>query len=109
MTTNPFESIENKLQYLESRIDRLTQLLQESMQCRIEATSRETTDGIQLAVEVTGLAKGTVYNLVAERKIPHYKRGKRIYFSRQELQNWIKEGRRMTKAEVAMMYQTRSS
>jgi excisionase family DNA binding protein len=105
MTTNPFESIENKLHHLESRIDMLTELLRASMQSGSRAPVEEATDGIELAVKVTGLAKGTVYNLVAERKIPHYKRGKRIYFNRQELQNWIKEGRRLTKDELKRIHE----
>ena len=80
----------------------LTRLVQESIQSRKPALPEEATDGIELAVEVTGLAKGTVYNLVAERKIPHYKRGKRIYFNRQELLNWIREGKRLTKDELTL-------
>jgi excisionase family DNA binding protein len=109
MTSNPFESIEHKLQSLQSQVDTLTELLQETLQNSNQRPATDSTDGIELAVEVTGLAKGTVYNLVAERKIPHYKRGKRIYFNRHELQNWIREGRRLTKDELGRIHQTRSS
>jgi excisionase family DNA binding protein len=56
--------------------------------------------GIDLAIEITGLAKPTIYGLVSERKIPHSKQGKRLYFSRQELTEWLKQGKRKTQAEI---------
>ncbi len=59
-------------------------------------------DGIELAIEITGLAKPTIYSLCSERKIPHSKKGKRLYFSRQELLEWLKQGKRKTQAEIAV-------
>ncbi len=56
--------------------------------------------GIDLAIEITGLAKPTIYSLVSERKLPHSKQGKRLYFSRQELTDWLKQGKRKTQAEI---------
>lgn len=56
--------------------------------------------GIDLAIELTGLAKPTIYGLVSERKIPHSKQGKRLYFSRRELIEWIKDGKRKTQTEI---------
>ncbi len=58
--------------------------------------------GIDLAIELTGLAKPTIYGLVSERKIPHSKQGKRLYFSRQELTDWLKQGKRKTQAEIKL-------
>jgi excisionase family DNA binding protein len=57
--------------------------------------------GIELALELTGLAKPTIYSLVSTRKIPHSKRGKKLYFSRKELKEWLKEGKRKTRDEIA--------
>lgn len=58
--------------------------------------------GIDLAIELTGLAKPTIYSLCSERKIPHSKQGKRLYFSRQDLLEWIKNGKRKTQVEIAI-------
>lgn len=55
---------------------------------------------IDLACEITGLARQTIYGLVAQSKIPHMKRGKLLYFSKQELTDWIKQGRRKTVADI---------
>ncbi len=63
-------------------------------------TESEEIGGIDLAIEITGLAKPTIYSLVSERKIPHSKQGKRLYFSRQELTDWLKQGKRKTQAEM---------
>jgi excisionase family DNA binding protein len=57
--------------------------------------------GIELAIEVTKLAKPTIYGLVSERRIPHSKRGKKLYFSRRELLEWLTTGKRKTQDEIA--------
>jgi len=57
--------------------------------------------GIELAETLTGLQRPTIYGLVSKRKIPHLKQGKRLYFSRQELIEWLKAGKRKTQDEIA--------
>ena len=37
-------------------------------------------------------AKPTIYGLVNARKIPFMKQGKHLYFSKQELTDWIRKG-----------------
>jgi predicted DNA-binding transcriptional regulator AlpA len=56
--------------------------------------------GIELAQQVTGLAKPTIYGLAAQSKIPCMKQGKKLYFSKRELTDWIKQGRRKTITEI---------
>jgi excisionase family DNA binding protein len=58
--------------------------------------------GIDLAVKITGKAKPTIYNLVSNRRIPHSKRGKQLYFSRRELLEWISSGKRKTVSEIQL-------
>lgn len=67
----------------------------------INQVEKESEDigGIELAIEITGLAKATIYGLVAQSKIPYMKQGKKLYFSRQELIGWITQGRRKTLVE----------
>lgn len=57
--------------------------------------------GMELALELTGLAKPTIYSLCSRREIPHSKTRKRLYFSRKELIDWISNGKRKTQAEIA--------
>lgn len=45
---------------------------------------------IDEAADLVGLSKQTLYTRTSQGTIPHHKRGKRLYFSRIELDKWIK-------------------
>jgi predicted DNA-binding transcriptional regulator AlpA len=62
--------------------------------------------GVELAMQITGKAKPTIYDLVHKRQIPHSKRGKQLYFSKRELLDWISSGKRKTVAEIQSAAQT---
>lgn len=57
--------------------------------------------GIKEAAKYIGFTPGSLYVLVSKRQIPHYKRSKRIYFLKSDLDEWIKNGRRKTEKEIA--------
>ena len=40
-----------------------------------------------------GISKSHGYKLTSKKLIPHFKRGKRIYFNRKELEAWLLEKR----------------
>lgn len=51
---------------------------------------------IEEACDLLNLAKPTIYTRTSKGTIPHFKRGKKLYFRRSELLAWIDEGRRNT-------------
>ncbi|MCU0432253.1 MAG: helix-turn-helix domain-containing protein [Bacteroidia bacterium] len=55
---------------------------------------------IQQAGEFLNLSVPTIYGYVSRSAIPVSKRGKRLYFSKLELLQWIKDGRKKTAAEI---------
>ncbi|MDJ1484232.1 helix-turn-helix domain-containing protein [Cytophagaceae bacterium YF14B1] len=55
---------------------------------------------IDKASQFVSLAKATIYELTSKRQIPFFKKGKKLYFSKQELQTWILEGKKKTTAEI---------
>jgi excisionase family DNA binding protein len=55
---------------------------------------------IKPAAEFLSLSVPTMYTLVSKAEIPVSKRGNRLYFSKQELTDWIKAGRKKTIAEI---------
>ena len=57
--------------------------------------------GIEMAAEITGKAITTIYYLTSKNRIPHFKRGKQLYFSRKDLLDWIRSGSRQTMPEKA--------
>lgn len=50
--------------------------------------------GIDEACEVIQKAKPTIYALVRKGIIPAYKRGKKLYFYKEELLQWVESGRK---------------
>ncbi|KAA9350036.1 helix-turn-helix domain-containing protein [Larkinella humicola] len=52
------------------------------------------------AADLLSLTSQTIYGLVYERKIPFSKQGKRLYFIRQDLLDWVKSGRQKTANEL---------
>ena len=42
------------------------------------------------------ITEGAIYNLTSAQKIPFFKRGGRIYFDREEIDEWIRSDRRKT-------------
>jgi excisionase family DNA binding protein len=55
---------------------------------------------IQQAATLINLSISTIYGKVCRREIPVSKRGKRLYFNKTELLEWIKAGKRKTLAEI---------
>ena len=57
---------------------------------------------IQEAAEFLNLSVATIYSKVSRGELPVMKRSKRLYFSRIELTNYLKTGRRKTNYEIAL-------
>jgi excisionase family DNA binding protein len=55
---------------------------------------------IREAAEILHLSVPTVYGLVQRAEVPVCKRGKRLYFPKQELVSWIMSGRKKTVSEI---------
>ena len=57
---------------------------------------------IQEAATLFNLKVPTMYSKVSRGEIPVMKRGKRLYFSRSELLEYLKEGRKKSNSEIEM-------
>jgi len=47
-----------------------------------------------------GIAQSTGYQRVSRGEIPHFKKGRRLYFRKSELVAWIESGRRKTTEDL---------
>lgn len=47
-----------------------------------------------------GFSRSTIYKLTSSKAIPHYRRGKVLFFDKAELDAWAKECRINTQAEA---------
>lgn len=54
------------------------------------------------ASEMLNLSVPTIYTKVSLRQLPHQKRGKKLYFSREELTAFVKAGKRLTTDEIKL-------
>jgi excisionase family DNA binding protein len=90
---NPFEEINTRLDAIASEIRALKRTGKEAQTDEI--------GGLDLAVEITGLAARTIYKLTHRRTIPHRRVGGRLYFRRSELEAWLDNGRRPMATELA--------
>lgn len=92
---NPFSQIDERLKNLEQLISKLA-----------EQGKQTTTDegGDLLTIEEAGellrLSKATMYSKCSLRELPYMKRGKRLFFSREELLAYLKTGRKRTLDEI---------
>ena len=50
--------------------------------------------------EYLSLAKPTIYSLVCKMEIPNYKQGKRLYFKKADIDEWLSKSRRKTREEI---------
>jgi excisionase family DNA binding protein len=93
---NPFEVIEARL----SSIENLILDLKHSPKT-VEATQQpEQLLTIQEAAEFLSLTVPTMYSKVSRGELPVMKRSKRLYFSRTELLEYLKDGRKKSNAEI---------
>ena len=51
---------------------------------------------VNQAAEFLSIAKATLYGKCCNLLIPHFKKGKKLYFDRAELLDWLKSGKRKT-------------
>lgn len=55
---------------------------------------------IEQACTYLNVAKPTLYGYVSNRFIPFIKKGKKLYFERNELESWLHEGRKSTRKQI---------
>ncbi|MDJ1473151.1 helix-turn-helix domain-containing protein [Cytophagaceae bacterium DM2B3-1] len=86
------------------RLTRIETLLSELTADYTQAPDRtlenDRLGGIELAMEITGLAKSTIYTMASEGLIPFMKQRKKLYFSSRDLYQWIKDGKHKTLQEM---------
>lgn len=56
---------------------------------------------IKEAAEFLSLATPTLYSKVSKGDLPYVKRGKRLYFSQEELSKYLQQGKKLTAADIA--------
>ena len=94
---NPFELIIEKLNAIEDLLKKTKQDNRTSV-----ALNPSLPDVLNLkqASEYISLSKSAIYKKTAERSIPHFKQGKKLYFKTSDLSEWLTKLRISTKEEI---------
>lgn len=93
---NPFETIDARLSNIE------TLLLDLKHTTKNKGNEPETDEllTVQDAAKFLSLSVPTIYGLISKKELPVMKRSKRCYFSKIELVNYLKQGRKKTTSET---------
>ena len=74
--------------------------LKRNLQPNPTPTETELLLTVKEAAKFLSLSVPTIYGLISKNEIPFMKRSKRCYFSKIELMEYVKQGRRKTTAEI---------
>jgi len=95
--TNPFETIDARL----SNIENLLLDLKHTSKDTGNQPEADQLLNITQAAEFLNLSVATLYTKVHKTELPVCKRSHRLYFSKQDLMEYIKAGRKKTTTELA--------
>jgi len=95
-----FNDLPEAVSNIADEIKEIKQLLLE--QKNLPQPEHEQLLTIQEASEVLCLSIPTLYGYVHRAEIPVFKKAKRLYFSKKDLLDWIKQGRKKTSDELEM-------
>jgi excisionase family DNA binding protein len=85
-----FEQIPSFLAFLGEKINTIEERVSISA---LNTTEIERPTDVEGAADHVSLDYQTIYRLVREKKIPFYKQGRKLYFYRSELNEWIRSGK----------------
>ncbi|OAD46009.1 helix-turn-helix domain-containing protein [Polaribacter atrinae] len=96
MSNLNFESLPQVVHELSVKIDNFALLLKSTTQREDQNDLLNTKE----AAKFLNLSVPTLYSKVSKKEIPHMKRGKRLYFSKLELTDYIKSGKVFSDEEI---------
>jgi excisionase family DNA binding protein len=85
---NPFQQLYDKISSLERKVDALLNVSSEAK----EETANNEPLTVREAADYLKLSTSTLYGLTSRKEIPFMKRGKRLYFKKEDLRDWIEAG-----------------
>ena len=88
--------------------EQLTTLIQSSVRKVLSETNFQKNEQGEIWFDLPGLmdydpekrSKPTWYSKISKGEVPYHKKGKKVYFLKSEIDNWLKAGRKQTFADV---------
>ncbi len=93
-----FENLPIAVNRIYSKIEKIEELLSKNKNFQSKPSDEFFT--VEEAASFLRLSVPTIYGLVSRNAIPSMKRSKRVYFSKMELESYLKEGRKKSSEEL---------
>lgn len=93
---NPFENIEQRLE----RIENLLESIYSNIGSKKGNIITSKIMDIDQLSSYLGLSKSHIYKLTSTHSIPHSKRGKKLYFEKETINEWILKNKICTQDEI---------
>ena len=90
--------------FIENAVE--TAILQKS---RTDKNQTDVFLDVDQAATFLGIAKATLYGKCSKLLIPHFKKGKKLYFHQSELMDYLKSGKRKTIQDIQQNVNTQLS
>ena len=100
-----FDQIPIMMNKLHHKLEHLEKLI---LKISITEENKDQLLNVEQASKLLNLSIATIYSKICKKEIPFNKKGKRIYFYKQELMEWIKLGRVKTYIEMKNDIEKRS-
>jgi len=87
--TISFDTLPEAVNLIHTRLDKIEQML-------ILQTNKEEQEEFidaQAAAKFLKLTLSTIYSKVYKKQVPYYKQGKRLYFSKKDLREYLEKGK----------------
>ena len=97
---NPFELILNKLNAIEELLKQT--IKDDKVSAAMFNAVAPDVLNLNQASEYISLSKSAIYKKTSDRTIPHFKQGKKLYFKRSELNEWLTKQKILTNDEIEM-------
>ncbi len=92
-----FDKLPKAVAKLSNEVSEIKRIL---LQSKDKEPEKDKLFTVKEAAEFLELSVPTIYGYVQHKQIPVMKKHKRLYFSKQELMDWIKGGRKKTVSEI---------
>ncbi len=93
-----FENLPIAVNRIYSKIEKIEELLVKNQSLTLKHSEEFLT--VEETANFLSLSIPTIYGLISRNAIPSMKRSKRVYFSKMELENYLKEGRKKSSEEL---------
>lgn len=92
-----FDQLPQAIAKIREKLEAIENLLANE---KTESKFKDEILNISQAAAFLNLSVPTIYGRVCKHQIPVYKQGKRLYFYKSELEEWIKSGKKKTMEEL---------